>query len=179
MPRDASGASRKVRLACLAVAGLLLVACDNIVSYDIVNETDAPVRTGWFYEPCSVERERRLRRGTLQRVLAPGATESVSGVVPRRPKCVVVKDFEESVIVLSLYRDGATYVVRGSNGGDSFEVAVRPASPRDEASEGEHAAKRWGGFVVLGVLCALFASGAIAAAVLTTRFFISYYRPRL
>jgi hypothetical protein len=149
------------------VACFLLTSCDYFVSYTVTNETDKPVRTGWFYSPCSYETERVLRQGPLDRIIAPGTDLRVDGVVGSEPECIVVKSNDETIILLADYVDGGRYVVSGSEASSELQVflAQQTTPAPGHTSTG----------IAVYVLMAIVGLGGVIALGITVRYFYGYY----
>ena len=159
---------KRLSLALLLAVGVLLAACDYIVSYTVTNETDRPVRTGWFYKPCSYEAERELRKGPLDDIIEPGTDLRIGGVAASQPECVVIKSEDESVILLQPYEDGGRYVVSGSQASSqSLQVTL---APRTGPAEKDRSTGQ-GVYVIFAVL----GLGGLAALWITIRYFYGYY----
>jgi hypothetical protein len=155
-------------LVSLLVTGLLLTACDYFVSYTVSNDTDEPLRTGWFHDACSYEKELELRRGPLERVIEPGTDLKVSGVVGTEPQCVVIKSNDESIILLEKYVDGGRYIVSGSQtAGDNLRVSL--------AHQTTPAARHRSTSPVAYVAMAGLGLGGVIALGITVRYFYGYY----
>lgn len=163
---------RGLSLVAFAVSTLLLIACDQVVDYTVINQSDQPVRTGFFAHACSPEHEKRLRKGPLKDSIQPGGQLHVEGVPPAKPQCVVIKSFDESTINLQPYVVSASYVVSGETvDGERLSVDIKPESAHAAVPTTAWELPKWMDRIFL----ILPLGGLGAAAFITARFFFRYY----
>jgi hypothetical protein len=161
-------------LVALLLAGLLLTACDYIISYTVTNETDGRLRTGWFYDQCSYVKERSLRTGPLDRTIQPGTDLKVGGAAPAEPKCVVIKSDDETIILLEPYVYGDRYVVSRSQELAPQMTVTIAAQTLDESSNDSPDFSYLPDWLMISIV-ALVAGCGVFALFVTGRFFFKFY----
>jgi hypothetical protein len=113
-PAIPEGQTVRARLLLILIALVLSIGCDSIVEFFIQNESGQSLKTGWFREgDCTLEGEARRRDERQLESVAAGETLRVSGSVPQGTSaaCVVVKDAEESRVLVLPFEPSKTYVI--------------------------------------------------------------------
>ena len=107
-----------VRLLLMALAIAALVGgCGSPVSFTVTNTSAEPLLAGWYWTECPAAVVPGLHATQLDEVVQPGASRLIEGMIPGQasPECVVITDTAKSRVIYLPYRDGAHYVISGTD----------------------------------------------------------------